>query len=139
LVNVALIEAANWWNNFSMSVIHGDLDSFSKLVEGLRELEITIGPQARAVIEQVRAKLVEATELRRNGDAPETLRKIRQAMAGLTALAGNLDPAEGMLMKLIADRFTEALDVGDKGVAKETVNFIRHRAGDPKDDPNVDW
>jgi hypothetical protein len=134
-----LIEAANWWNNFSMSSTYGDLDSFSKLVDSLRELEVTIGPQARPVIEQVRAKLVEATELRRGGDAPAAVGKIRQAMAGLTALAGNLDPAEGALMKLIADRFDGALNRGDKEATKETVNFIRHRAGDPKDDPKVDW
>jgi len=116
-----------------------DLDSFFRLAEGLRELEVTIGPKARPVIAEVRGRLGEAAALRQNGDVPAALGAIRQAMARLAALAGELDPAEGMLMKLIADRFAGALGLGDKGVAKETVNFIRRRAGDPKDDPNTDW
>jgi|SRR5208283_2275092 hypothetical protein len=117
----------------------GDLASFFKLTEGLRELEVTIGPRARPVIAAVRGRLSEAAALRDNGDVPAALDAIRDAMARLAALAGELDPAEGMLMRLIAERFTGALDLGDKGVAKETVNFIRRRAGDPKDDPNTDW
>jgi hypothetical protein len=134
-----LIGAANWWNNFNMPSIHGDLDSFFRLAEGLGELEVTIGPQARPIIAQVRGKLAEAAALRGKGDLSAALSKIRDAMTGLTALAGELDPAEGALMKLIVERFAGALDLDDRGVAKETVNFIRHRAGDPKDDPNVDW
>ena len=122
-----------------MSSTLGELDSFSRLVDSLAELEVTIGPQARPLVGQVRAKLLEATDLRRNGDVPAAVAKISEAMAGLTALASELDPAEGALMRLIADRFAGALNLGDKGAAKETVNFIRHRAGDPKDDPNVDW
>jgi hypothetical protein len=117
----------------------GDLASFFKLAEGLRELEVTIGPQARPVIAMVRARLDTAAALSRNGDVPGALDAIRDAMTRLTALASQLDSAEGMLMKMIAERFAGALDRGDKGVAKETVNFIRRRAGDPKDDPNTDW
>jgi hypothetical protein len=44
-----------------------------------------------------------------------------------------------MLMKLIADRLSDALQTGDKGAAKASVNFMRQRAGDPKDDPDNDW
>ena len=117
----------------------GELDSFFKLAEGLRELEVTIGPQARPVIAAVRDRLGVAAALRQKGDVPAALDAIRDAMTRLAALASQLDPAEGRLMKLIAERFTSALDLGDKGVAKETVNFIRRRAGDPKDDPNTDW
>ena len=40
---------------------------------------------------------------------------------------------------MIADRFSQALNFGDKGTAKETVNFMRHKAGDPKDDPDTEW
>lgn len=122
-----------------MSSATGDLAAFFKLAEGLRELEVTIGPRARPVIAAVRGRLDEAAAHRQNGDLPAALDAIRQAMARLAALAGELDSAEGMLMKLIAERFTGALDLGDKSVAKEAVNFIRRRAGDPKDDPNTDW
>jgi|SRR5579863_389967 len=116
-----------------------NLDAFGPLAAALRELEVTIGPAARPVIAEVRARLVEATALRANGDLPAALDTIRLAMERLSALAGQLDPSEGIVMKLIADRFTAALNLGDKGAAKETINFIRHRAGDPKDDPDSDW
>src|SRR5271163_3704946 len=77
LVVAALIDAAHWWNNFTMPSTLGDLDSFSRLVDGLGELEVTIGPQARPIVVQVRGKLAEAAELRRNGDVIAAIGKIR--------------------------------------------------------------
>jgi hypothetical protein len=115
------------------------LDAFTPLADALRELEVTIGPEARPVIAEVRARLTEAAALRSTGDLPAAVATIRLAMERLSALAAKLDPAEGAVMKHIAERFTAALSVGDKGTAKETVNFMRHRAGDPKDDPDADW
>jgi len=122
-----------------MSAISTDLASFFKLADGLRELEVTIGPDARPLIAAVRARLEEAAALRQNGDVAAALTAIRTAMGQLAALASGLEPAEGMLMKLMAERFTAALEAGDKGIAKETINFIRKRAGDPNDDSNSDW
>jgi hypothetical protein len=135
----SLIGLSDWRNILCMSRTPTDLTSFFKLADGLRELEVTIGPEARPVVAEVRSRLEEAARLRENADLPAALEAIQQAMTQLATLAGKLDPAEGMLMKAIADRFTAALNLGDKGLTKETVNFIRHRAGDPKDDPNVDW
>jgi len=125
--------------HFLMPPAPTDLDPLLKLAEGLRELEVTIGSQARPVVAAVRQRLDEAAAYRANGNVPAAFQVIRQAMARLAALAGNLDRAEGMLMNSVAERLAAALNLGDKGVAKETVNFIRHRAGDPKDDPHSDW
>jgi hypothetical protein len=125
--------------HFLMPPVPTDLDSLLKLAEGLRELEVTIGPQARPVIAAVRQRLDEAAAYRAKGNVPAAFQAIREAMARLAALAGKLDPAEGMLMNTVAERFATALNLGDTGVAKEAVNFIRHRAGDPKDDPHSDW
>jgi hypothetical protein len=122
-----------------MAVDAADLDAFTPLTAALKELEVTIGPAARPVIAEVRARLTEAAALRSSGNPGAAVDAIRLAMARLSALASQLDPAEGAVMKLIAERFTAALNLGDKGAAKETVNFMRHRAGDPKDDPNNDW
>jgi hypothetical protein len=116
-----------------------DFDSFVRLGESLRELEVTVGPNARPVIAEVRAKLAEAAASRGKGDMAAAIDSIRTAMARLAALAGELDPGEGYLMRMIADRFSQALNFGDKGTAKETVNFMRHKAGDPNDDPNTEW
>src|SRR6266851_1959331 len=90
-------------------------DSFLKLGEGLRE----------------------AASQREGGDLPAALATIRLAMQRLAALGGELDAEEGALMRLIAERFTQALNFGDKGAAKDVVNFMRHKAGDPKDED--DW
>ena len=133
-----LRDRAQWWDNFDVAVSL-NLDPFTFLTEALRELEVTIGPVAQPAIAEVRVRLTEAAALRSAGDPAAGVDAIRLAMKRLSALASQLDPAEGAVMKLIAERFTAALNLGDKGAAKETVNFMRHRAGDPKDDPDTDW
>ncbi|HYB89542.1 MAG TPA: hypothetical protein VEC38_00715 [Candidatus Binataceae bacterium] len=114
-------------------------DSFVKLADNLRELEVVIGEKARPVVAEVRAGLHTAIACRARGDLPAALTAIRAAMARLAALASQLDPAEGAIMGEIARRFTAALSFGDKGEAKGAVNLMRHKAGDPKDDQNTDW
>ena len=50
-----------------------------------------------------------------------------------------LDPEEGAVMRMIAERFTEALGAGHKGDAKTSVDMMRRKAGDTKDDDPKDW
>jgi hypothetical protein len=114
-------------------------DSFIRLGESLGELEVTIGAAARPVIAEVRSRLVEAAARQKNGDTPGAIAIIRSAMERLASLAGTLDPAEAMLMRMLSERFSNALSIGDKDAAKNAVKVMRHKAGDPKDDPNTDW
>jgi hypothetical protein len=114
-------------------------DAFTRLATGLSELQVTVGPQARPIIAEVRELLAQATADRERGNEPAALSKLGLAMERLAALADVLDPAEGMLMRMIAQQFSEALRQGDKGTAKEKLNVMRRRAGDPKEDPNSDW
>jgi hypothetical protein len=116
-----------------------NFDSFIRLGESLGELEVTIGPAARPVIAEVRMRLGEALARQKNGDAPGAVAVIRHAMEGLAALAATLDPAEAMLMRLLSEHFSNALSIGDKNAAKDAVNVMRHKAGDPKDEPKTDW
>ena len=116
-----------------------DLDSFLKLADSLGELEVTVGPKARPVVAEIRAKLAEAAVRRSNGNMPAAIAAIGAAMDRLAALASELDPSEGLMMRMIADRFSQALSFGDKSAAKENVNIMRHKAGDPKDDPETEW
>ena len=113
--------------------------SFIKLGESLGELEVTIGSQARPVIAEIRTRLAEAMARQKNGDTPGAIATIRGAMERLAYLAAVLDPAEAMLMRSLSEHFSNALRMGDKHTAKDAVTQMRHKAGDPKDEPNSDW
>jgi hypothetical protein len=116
-----------------------NLESFIRLGESLGELEVIIGPTARPVIAEVRSRLTEAAAHRQKGDMPGAVAIIRSAMERLTLLASNLDPVEAMLMRMLSERFSDALSIGDKGAAKDAINIMRHKAGDPTNEPNTDW
>ncbi|HVB78799.1 MAG TPA: hypothetical protein VNE82_02485 [Candidatus Binataceae bacterium] len=114
-------------------------DPFFKLADSLGELEITIGERARPAVAELRQRLRAAISSRERGDLASSLEQLRGAMERLAAVASELDPAEGALMRMVAQRFTEALKLGDKGVAKEAVNLMRHRSGDPGDEDKSNW
>jgi len=105
-------------------------DSFLKLAENLGELEVVIGPQARPVVAEVRAGLRDAMACRERGDLPGALAAIERAMERLAALATQLDPAEGAMMRGLAQHFSQALSAGLKGEAKVAVNVMKSKAGD---------
>ena len=109
-------------------------DAFLKLAQNLGELEVVIGPNARDTIAQVRAGLMTAIAARDRGDMPAALEAIRAAMARLAALGANLDPAEGMMMRAIAERFASAMTNGAMGDAESAVDTMRVKAGDKGND-----
>jgi hypothetical protein len=115
------------------------LDPFLKLAENLGELEVTIGERARPAVVELRQRLRAAAASRERGDLPGSLEQLKSAMERLAAIAGELDPEEGALMRMVAQRFTEALKLGDKSTAKEVVNLMRHKSGDPKDEDSSKW
>jgi hypothetical protein len=115
------------------------LDPFLKLADNLGELEVTIGERARPAVVELRQRLRAAVASRERGDLLGSLEQLRDAMYRLAAIAGELDPEEGALIRMLAQRFTEALKLGDKGTAKEAVNLMRHKSGDPKDEDSSKW
>jgi hypothetical protein len=126
-------------NNLFVPLNNPADDPFSKLAQNLGELEIVIGERARPAIAGVREGLRDAMACRERGDMPGSIAAIRQAMAQLAALGSTLDPEEGAVMRIIAERFTAALGAGQKGDAKTSVDVMRRRAGDTKDDDSKDW
>lgn len=115
-------------------------DPFTKLEQNLGELEVVIGERARTTIAQVREGLRDAALCRERGDMPAAIAAIRRAMEQLAALGSVLDPNEGAMMRVIAERFTEALGAGNKGDAKTVVDVMRHKAGDTTGDGGKnDW
>src|ERR1700730_13795141 len=113
-------------------------DSFLKLADGLRELEVVIGEKARPVVVQVRKELREAVASRERGDMSGTLEQIHRPSERLANLVAEVDPAEGAMMREIARIFMQSLNFGEKGAAKEDSNVILHKPGDPKDDDHSD-
>lgn len=123
-----------------MPPINSADDPFTKLEQNLGELEVVIGERARPTIAQVREGLRDAAACRERGDMTAAIAAIRRAMEQLAALGSVLDPNEGAMMRLIAERFTEALGAGNKGDAKTVVNVMRRNAGDTTDDGGKnDW
>jgi hypothetical protein len=114
-------------------------DPFTRLVQNLGELEIVIGERARPAIAGARESLRDALACRERGDMAGSIAAIRVAMERLAALGATLDPEEGALMRLIAERFSAALGSGQKGEAKASVDLMRRKAGDTKDDDGKDW
>jgi hypothetical protein len=113
-------------------------DPFSRLAQNLGELEVVIGEKARPAVAEVRARLEQAIGFRERGDIPGSLAAIRAAMERLAALGSTLDSDEGAMMRLIAARFSAALDKDAKGEAKDIVNVMRQKAGDNSKDEN-EW
>ncbi|MFZ2062093.1 MAG: hypothetical protein WAU82_13855 [Candidatus Binatus sp.] len=114
-------------------------DAFTKLAQNLGELEIVIGERARPAIAGVRERLRDALACRERGDMAGSIAAIRLAMSQLAALGSTLDPEEGAVMRTIAERFANALGAGQKGDAKSSVDVMRRKAGDTKDDDDKDW
>jgi len=114
-------------------------DPFTRLAQNLGELEVVIGERARPAIAGVRERLRDAIACRERGDMAGSIAAIRLAMAQLAALGSTLDPEEGVVMRTIAERFANALGAGDKGDAKTSVDVMRRKAGDSKDDDKKDW
>jgi hypothetical protein len=118
---------------------HLPFDSFVKLADNLSELEVTIGERARPAVAELHQRLLDAVASRERGDLAGSLDQLRVAMERLAAIAGELDPEEGALMRMVAQRFTEALKLGDKGTAKKAVNLMRHKSGDPNEEDHTKW
>jgi hypothetical protein len=115
------------------------LEQFLKLADNLGELEVTVGERARPVVAEVREGLRTAVACRQRGDLPGSLAALKTAMERLAAMGGELDPEEGALMRVVAERFSESLRTGDRSTAKAAVNLMRRKAGDPKDDDKSNW
>ncbi|HLK85767.1 MAG TPA: hypothetical protein VKT27_04605 [Candidatus Binataceae bacterium] len=115
------------------------IDPFLKLADNLGELEITVGARARPVVAELRARLREAAAARARGDLPGSLDRLRSAMERLATVASELDPQEGAMMLAVARHFTESLSRGDKDAARDAVNLMRHKSGDPNDEDQSSW
>jgi hypothetical protein len=112
---------------------HSRLIAFPEALEALfsrmGELKIVLGPAAAPGVDEVERLLREGLAARERGDAPAAVDRIGRAMDRLASLASHADPAEGAMMRAMADRFRQALLHGALGDAKETADVMRKRSG----------
>jgi hypothetical protein len=112
---------------------HSHLVDFPEALEVLfgrmGELRVVLGPAAAPGLDQVERLLREGLAARERGDPGVAVARIAQAMDRLATLAGAADPAEGALMRAMAEHFRRALERGAVGEAREAAEAMRERSG----------
>jgi hypothetical protein len=112
---------------------HSHLIAFPEALEAflsrLGELRAVLGPAAGPGVDRLEALLREGLAARARGDVPAAVAKLGEAMEHLGALATHADPAEGAMMRAMAERFRQALARGALGDAREAAETMRGRSG----------
>jgi hypothetical protein len=99
------------------------------LVTRLGDLEIVLGSHVGPELNAIRSTLVAASAARSRGDIPAAIDRIGQAMDRLSGLADQLDPAEAILMRALAQSFRAALLRGDEDQVKHTTAAMLRKSG----------
>lgn len=103
--------------------------ALEKVVAGLADLEVALGPQLGPGLAGVRTMLIAAMAARDRGDVPGAVQQIGNAMDRLTQLADALDPVEAPLMRALAQNFRSALLRGDEAYAKQSAAVMLQKSG----------
>jgi len=99
------------------------------VLRGLSELGVVLGEPGKVALPVIQSKLTEAMAARDRGDPIAATEAIASAMDQLVSLAGRLDPAEGVMMQAVAERFRVALLRGNVPEAKQDMDVMLHRSG----------
>ena len=112
---------------------HSHLIDFPEALEilfsRLGELKIVLGAGAADGVDEVGRYLREGLAARERGDTPAAVTHIGQAMDLLAGLATHADPAEGAMMRAMAEHFRRTLERGALGEAREAAEAMRQRSG----------
>ena len=112
---------------------HSHLIEFPEALDAffsrIGELKAMLGPAAAPGVDAVAELLREGLAARERGDASNAIARIGTAMDRLAALAESADPAEGAMMRAVADHFRRALGRGAVGEAREAAERMRERSG----------
>jgi hypothetical protein len=93
------------------------------------ELKIVLGPAAAPGVEQVEQHLRAGLAAQERGDVGTAVERITRAMDLLAGLAAAADPAEGGMMRAVAEQFKQAVRRGALGDAKASADLMRERSG----------
>ncbi len=104
-------------------------NALEQMVLGLTELEAVLGEAGRRAIPAVRDRLGDALAARDRGDPVAMLDAVGAAMQALAAVGEQLEPGEGQLMTMLAQRFQSSLMRGDIPDAKKDMDVMFERSG----------
>ena len=104
-------------------------EALHMLVSRMGELKVVLGPAAAPGVDRVEQELRAGLAARERGDVGTAVAKISHAMELLAGLASDADPAEGAMMRAMAEQFKQALARGALGDAKATADVMRDRSG----------
>jgi hypothetical protein len=112
---------------------HSHLIEFPEALEAffsrIGELKAMLGPALAPGVDAVAETLREGLAARERGDVATAVARIAAGMDRLAALAATADPAEGAMMRAVADHFRAALGRGALGDAREAAEHMRERSG----------
>ena len=104
-------------------------EALHALFSRMGELKLVLGPAAAPGVDRLEESLRQGLAARERGDVGEAVTKIGHAMDLLAGLAAHADPAEGAMMRAVAEQFKQALRRGALGEAQETAELMRARSG----------
>jgi hypothetical protein len=104
-------------------------EALQVLVSRMGELKVVLGPAAAPGVDRLEQELRAGLAARERGDVGTAVGKISHARELLAGLAGAADPAEGAMMRAMAEQFKQALARGALGDAKATADVMRERSG----------
>jgi len=104
-------------------------NALEQMVLGLTELESVLGEAGRRAIPAVRDRLGDALAARDRGDPVAMLEAVGAAMQALAEVGEQLEPGEGQLMTMLAQRFQSSLMRGDLPDAKKDMDVMFERSG----------
>jgi len=115
-------------------------DPFTKLAQNLGELEVVIGERARPAIAGVRERLRDALACRERGDMAGSIRRdsSRDGAAGRSRQRARSGRGRSDAGQSRSDSLPRLAPV-TKVMRKTSVDVMRRKAGDTKDDDKKDW
>ena len=112
---------------------HSHLIEFPEALDAffsrIGELKAMLGQTAAPGVDAVAETLREGLAARERGDTSAAVTRIAEAMDRLAALAATADPAEGAMMRAVAEHFRGALGRGAVGEARDAAEHMRERSG----------
>lgn len=112
---------------------HSHLIDFPEALEAffsrIGELEHALGPKGREHLGPIQALVAEGLAARDRGDRATAMDRIVTAMRRLAEAASDSATPEGAMLRMMAERFRQAVGQADLSQAKDAAEVMRVQSG----------